>query len=262
MHPATSPPARQTAGLAYDPTTGTVVIFGGWDNSNNGSAFGDTWTWSGVNWTQQFPPVSPPARNARQAMAYDPVSQRVVLFGGMGSDNGRYGGTPFGDTWEWNGRTKIWTEVFPAASPSPRAAPIVFDSAQNAIVLFGGDDGCGDGCRTIYNDTWTWNGVTWTQAFPPSSPSARGYHMMAYDGVLQQVVMFGASQSPPSALNDTWAWNGKTWVNLLPPDQPAARFISSMDFDPISNGLVLFGGELTGDVVTDQTLFYRLTPVK
>ena len=92
LHPATSPPARQTAGIAYDPTTGTVVIFGGWDNTNNGSVFGDTWTWDGVNWTQQFPPVSPPARNARQAMAYDPVSQTVVLFGGIGSDNGRYGG--------------------------------------------------------------------------------------------------------------------------------------------------------------------------
>ena len=32
-------------GLAYDPTTGVVVLFGGSDSGNNRSVFGDTWTW-------------------------------------------------------------------------------------------------------------------------------------------------------------------------------------------------------------------------
>ncbi len=110
LSPATSPPPRQSAGAAYDPTTKTVVLFGGWDNSKNGVALGDTWTWDGVTWTRQFPPVSPPARYSRESMVYDPATQTVLLFGGYGSDTGGYGGAPFGDTWEWNGRTKTWRQ--------------------------------------------------------------------------------------------------------------------------------------------------------
>ena len=259
LSPATSPPARESAGIAYDPTTGTVVLFGGEDNSNNGAVFGDTWTWDGVTWTQQFPPVSPSARNPRGAMAYDPVTETVLLFGGEGADNGDYGGVPFGDTWEWNGRTKTWTQRFPSASPSPRLAPLAYDAITKAVVLFGGDNGGGDCCRIYYNDTWTWDGVNWTQLSPAVSPSARTAAPMTYDVSLGQVVVFGGTSGPPEALNDTWGWNGKTWKQLSPANQPSARYVSSMDFDPLSGGLVLFGGELTGDIVTNNT--WLLVPV-
>ena len=145
LSPATSPPPRQSAGAAYDPTTKTVVLFGGWDNSKNGVALGDTWTWDGVTWTRQFPPVSPPARYSRESMVYDPATQTVLLFGGYGSDTGGYGGAPFGDTWEWNGRTKTWeTEV--RVSPSPRWATLAYDPITRSVVLFGGENAAGDCC--------------------------------------------------------------------------------------------------------------------
>jgi hypothetical protein len=41
--PATSPPAREFASMAYDPATGNLVLFGG-DNAGPRS-FNDTWTW-------------------------------------------------------------------------------------------------------------------------------------------------------------------------------------------------------------------------
>lgn len=258
VSPAASPPPRGNAGIAYDPATRTVVLFGGRDNSN-GAPFGDTWTWDGVTWTQQFPPVSPPARSANQSMAYDAATETVVLFGGIGAYNGNYGGTPFGDTWEWNGRTKNWKRKFPLSSPSPRWAPLARSAAGGTLVLFGGDDGGGDCCRVYYNETWTWNGVTWTQQSPATSPPARSYQCMAYDGNLGQVVVFGGTHGPPQGLNDTWAWNGRNWNQLNLYHQPDARFVSAMNFDPLSNGLVLFGGELTGDVVTNST--WLLVPV-
>jgi hypothetical protein len=256
LSPAISPPARSAAGLAYDPTTGTVVLFGGGDN---GSVFGDTWTWDGVTWTQQFPPVSPAARALDQAMVYDPATETVVLFGGGGADNGDYGGVAYGDTWEWNGRTKTWTQLFPSSSPSPRGAPLAYDPITKTVVLFGGANGGGDCCRVFYNDTWTWDGVNWTQQSPAISPPARTAQSMAYDASLGQVVVFGGTSGPPNALNDTWAWNGKTWTQLNLPDLPSTRYWSEMDFDPLSDGLVLFGGELSGDIVTNQT--WLLIPV-
>jgi hypothetical protein len=82
---------------------------------------------------------------------------------------------------------------------------------------------------------------------------------MAFDATLGQVVVFGGTSGPPQALNDTWGWNGTTWIQLSLANQPSARYWPVMDFDPLSDGLVLFGGELTGDVVTNQT--WLLVPV-
>ncbi|MGA3076731.1 MAG: kelch repeat-containing protein [Bryobacteraceae bacterium] len=258
LSPAASPPERGGAGMAYDPATGTVVLFGGSDNSS-GAVLGDTWTWDGVTWTQQFPPVSPPARSPRYSMVYDAATETVLLFGGLGASTGDYGAVPFGDTWEWNGRTKTWTQQLPSSSPSPRSASLAYDPIAKTAVLFGGDNGGGDCCRIYYNDTWTWDGVNWTELSPASSPTARTAQSMAFDATLGQVVVFGGTSGPPQALNDTWGWNGTTWIQLSLANQPSARYWPVMDFDPLSDGLVLFGGELTGDVVTNQT--WLLVPV-
>jgi hypothetical protein len=88
QHPATSPPGRFGAAMAYDAATSTAVLFGG-----KGTA--DTWTWDGTTWTQQAPAASPPARY-QAAMAYDSATGTAVLFGGKG-----HGGVNLGDTWTW-----------------------------------------------------------------------------------------------------------------------------------------------------------------
>ena len=41
------PAARQNAGMAYDPTTNELVLFGGYAN---GFYFSDVWTWNGTEW--------------------------------------------------------------------------------------------------------------------------------------------------------------------------------------------------------------------
>jgi surface antigen len=44
QHPATSPPTRYSASMAYHAATGTVVLFGGVDSDATGVTE-DTWTW-------------------------------------------------------------------------------------------------------------------------------------------------------------------------------------------------------------------------
>ena len=63
--------------MAYDPGTGQLVLFGGYD----GGFLDDTWTWNGSTWTQMTPATSPPARDSA-SMAYDPGTGQLVLFGG------------------------------------------------------------------------------------------------------------------------------------------------------------------------------------
>jgi hypothetical protein len=128
--------------------------------STNRSDFNDTWIRDGRTWTQVFPPISPAARRFdNQGMAYDPRNATVVLFGGItGSD------TVLGDTWTWNGKAKTWTS-HPVTGPSPRRAPLVYDDATGAVILFGGDD-----VNKAFGDTREWTGSSWLQRFPPTSP--------------------------------------------------------------------------------------------
>jgi|HubBroStandDraft_5_1064220.scaffolds.fasta_scaffold04902_1 hypothetical protein len=171
VFPATSPSARVGAGTAYDPTTGTIVLFGGQDI--NGNYLNDTWIWDGVTWTQQFPAVSPPSRELdEQSMAYDALTGTVVLFGGGNSSGG------FADTWLWSGGAKTWTQMFPPTSPSPRAAPLTYDPVTKEIVLFGGGP-------DNLNDTWTWNGSPGRNSFrrralrPEDSPPSHTIRALA-----------------------------------------------------------------------------------
>lgn len=251
LSPATSPPPRSGAGFAYDPISKTAVLFGG--NPGNFAYLDDTWIWDGVTWTQQFPPVSPSARafNTEQ-MVFDTATGKVVLFGGYA-----HGGSSFlGDTWEWDGKARIWTQRFPATSPSPRGTTLAYDAATRQVVIFGGEGGG----LAYYNDTWTWDGITWTQQFPASSPSARTDLAMAYDATIGQVVLFGglAYSGGYKDLNDTWRWNGTTWSQIQTTHTPVARASASMAYDPYFKGLFLFGGSTgkNNSSFTDTNWFF------
>ena len=240
-----SPPARDSAAMAYDGATGHVLLFGGWNGQTapgvlpfGDGALNDTWTWDGSTWKQLLSPgcintcpSSPPARYDA-AMTYDAATQTVLLFGG--SDNG---GDQLGDTWSFNG--SAWTQLSPANSPPARdRASMVYDPATHTVLLFGGN-----GCSAIYcGDTWTWDGSTWTQLHPATSPPARIWATMAHNGATGRVVLFGGIGFAGD-LNDTWSWDGSTWTQLQPAGSPPARHQASMAYDAASDTIVLFGGQ-------------------
>jgi hypothetical protein len=183
-----------------------------------------------VNWVE-VESGTPSARTS-MGMAYDLATKSTVLFGGANS------GTTYGDTWNWRGG---WSQLSPATSPSPRyGAGMAYDGAAN-IVLFGGQSSLIP-AGTYLNDTWTWDGTTWTQQFPPVSPSARTYMGMVYDAATKTVVGFGGSNSA-GPLGDTWTWNGvtKTWTQQNPGASPSPRG-APMAYDAATQTVVLFGG--------------------
>ena len=106
---STSPSLRMEASMAYDPGKGQLVLFGGC----YAGELGDTWTFgypssAVIDWTEQSPSTSPPARSDA-SMAYDPGTGQLVLFGGND------GSGPVADTWTWDGSS--WTEQSPSTSP-------------------------------------------------------------------------------------------------------------------------------------------------
>jgi hypothetical protein len=232
LNPVPSPSPRGGPGMAYDAATQTVVLFGGSPNGDFGGVGGidynDTWIWDGKTWTNVSPLVSPPGRRFdTQGMAYDARTGTVVLFGGITANQ-----QPLSDTWTWNGKTRTWTQHSSAVHPSARRAPMAYDGATGAVILFGGDDGNG----AVFGDTWAWNGMTWLLLSPQTAPGPRAGAQMAYDAGLRQVVMFGGSDN-----NDTWTWNGTNWT-LSAATGPCGRTFAGMVYDLIAQGEVLFGG--------------------
>jgi Galactose oxidase, central domain len=98
-----APPARMSAGAAYDSRRGLVIVFGG---RGAGVFLGDTWSWDGAEW-KRLSDTGPEPR-AMAGLAYDEHRDRLVLFGG------RKEGYPDGDlsdTWEWDGAS--WRRIGP-----------------------------------------------------------------------------------------------------------------------------------------------------
>jgi hypothetical protein len=211
LHPATTPPARTFSSLVYDPTIGELVLFGGY-RQVTGAPLGTTWGWNGTNWTKIATTTSPPAR-AESAMAYDPATGTIILFGGYGTTATKHTTTTLADTWAFNGTN--WTQVHPHTSPSARDGQVMgYDAASASVVLFGG---IVHG-KTVLSDTWSWNGTTWTKLAPATSPPARWTTSMALDPANGTLVLYGGQNLHPTYFSDTWTFPAATGYDLVGQD--------------------------------------------
>lgn len=72
---------------------------------------------------------------------------------------------------------------------------------------------------------------------------------MAYDG--SQIILFGGSDAPDTALNQTWAYTNATWTQqTITGTVPASRTYHSLASNPISDTIYLFGGN-------DRTTYFN-----
>ena len=195
------PPERTYGAIAYDAEREVAVLFGGgsqWHGSNwyAWNTMNDTWEWNGKNWTAKFGPTTPPARIAHQ-MAYDPLRQVTVLFGGQEDEQ------TLGDTWEWNGSQ--WQERRSETVPPPRCCHIMFFDLERGRVILAG------GLQTpnfFLNDVWEWDGQNWHDITNQSTYfSASGYPAAYNSNENYALALLGS---------ETWRWQNGSWTNLLP----------------------------------------------
>lgn len=255
------PPARSRAAMAYDEARGVMVLFGGGlcDSSvcNPGNPggflyYGDTWEWDGTTWTERTPAFSPTPR-IRHAMTWDPVRQRVVMFGGQ-SANGVQA-----DLWEWDGTT--WTNVAPAPDPAygvpaPRSEHgLAFDRARNMLVLHGGDVG---------GTTWELAGSQWAFRYQaPALPLGHGLRLggpyrMTYDTDRNRMLMVSARDSAGILETQLWEWTGADWIEkfTLP-----WRYDEAVAYDPVRHRTVIAGGLTDATPTEPETPLYALLEV-
>jgi N-acetylneuraminic acid mutarotase len=216
---AVGAPSVVGARAAYDSKADRLIVFGGLPGDYSAGNFrpasapiDQTWAYDykSNRWTQMHPKVSPPARNFH-ALAYDEASDRVILFGGTGDLE-----AVLKDTWAYDYNRDTWTQMSPPASPSGRSfSQMVYDVARDRMVIFGGtDDGRGSGYARM-RDTWTYDydRDRWTE-LKILGPSARAYHMLAYDRESKQIVLFGGGGGPNAYDNQVWLFDSSkdTWT--------------------------------------------------
>lgn len=232
------PSPRNQPAAAFDQQRGKLVVFGGIDQS--GKSLNDTWEWDGAKWTKINTANSPSAR-AAHAVAFDAKRNRIVLFGGQ------IGANALADTWEYDGND--WQKIETINSPPARVAhALVYDFKRGKIILFGGTDFV---AKKTYNDTWEFDGKTWTQIKTANAPEGRFHYSMTFDLNRNRIVLFGGNTAIPplnsekfkaGQRGDTWEFDGKNWKAIQTENSPPKRDHLVIAYDSNSKKIILFGG--------------------
>lgn len=188
-----------------------------------------------MSWQPVSTTYHPDARTGA-SLAFDRARQRAVMYGGTANST-----LSLAETWEFDGAE--WIPTSP--NPKPPALSfhgLAFDASRSVTVLFGGVSATSFQ-TTISNETWEWNGQSWTQRLPAASPSPRDGFAFAFDAARNNCVLFGGADANGAILNETWLWDGASWTQASPTGGvPAARYLCSTAFDDARNRIVLFGG--------------------
>lgn len=262
--------ANRPAG--YDPVHNRMLFFGGM--KQGGLLLNDTWVLANADgtsgapqWLELATANTPPPRRSH-AGAYDAASNRLITYGGcLGGctpiDNHVYvlshanglGGIP------------TWQQLEPTGDPPPprNGHSAVYDPTSNRLIVFGGDNCCGQ----RYDDTWVLthaNGLggqpAWMKLTPTGGPPpGRAAHSAVYDVAHNRIIVFGGATAR-SPLNDVWVLSGAnglegtpTWSQLAPTGVlPAERGGHSAVYDQASGQMLVFGGGGTTELMNDSWL--------
>ncbi len=131
--------------------------------------------------------------------------------------------------------------LHPAVGPAARQAPgMAYDVGRAQTVLYGGVLSS----TVAFADTWLFDGATWMQATPVTTPPPLAFPAMCYELTRGVTVMFGgALGSLSNPIAETWEWNGTNWTQRLPTLAPSGRYGAALAHDPVRGVTVLFGGQ-------------------
>jgi hypothetical protein len=235
------PPARSSFGMVYNQADAKLIVFGGWETTTD---FGDTWAYDPAanSWTDLKPGGSKPAARHDHAMAYDPDTGKVILFGGTTASTAE----ELADTWAYDPAANTWTEMKPAGDvPAGRVDHcMAYDPIARKVILFGGSSHGGR-----QGDIWAYGTAAnaWTKLTPNgATPAARYGCPLVFDPDLGKTVLLGGSDGHFVTMHETWTFDSAAtaWTKLSPTGAvPPGRAHFAMAYGPGNHRMVVFGGE-------------------
>ena len=226
----------------YDAPRDRLVFFGGEDD--NDALQNDVWalTLSGTpNWSHLTPIGTPPAARKYHSAVYDPVNQRMVVFGGTGASGERH------DVWTLSlaGAT-VWNELLPTGAPPPNlfGQSGALDESGNRLIVYGSV--AAPLSDTVYVLTLTGSSA-WSRIIPAGTPPQNRV-FASLTGIGSRMILHGGSKNSgvTDPLNDTWLLSlyPPSWRQLgVGPRFPPPRMQHIAGFDQLSFALTVFSGQ-------------------
>ncbi len=222
QQPGPRPPRMYATAMAYDPSSELVVLFGG-RILPGGILSNDTWVYDTAKdeWTKRAPTTAPSPRYHHD-MVYDPVSNRMIMFGGAGGGHQN-------DSWAYDVANDEWTILVPSGfsgnPPRRYAHTMVYDCEAHRVVLYGG--------YPYDRNVWLFDTDTneWSRTVYPSRPVSRSAFGITYDSTNLKSVMFGGY---PNYKKDTWLYDQVRYVPQGTLTSPVITLPDGFKWDLIS----------------------------
>jgi len=172
-------------------------------------------------------------------MAYSSKEHRFVLFGGWDGTKG------LNATWVYDPGNRTWNALHPTISPIGRGdGMFVYDERADSFILFGGWHEEANGTYTRLDDTWLFSlqSTTWTERRPTLSPSARSDSEVAYNPLVDTVLLIGGF-SGSAYLGDIWSYTpgNNTWSPRPAAVEPSPRADGRLVYIAGQDRFILFG---------------------
>lgn len=268
LAPIGTPPAPMGFhAAAYDAATNRMIVFSG-DRSigNCFNATNDTWVLTNANgltgtpqWTRLAVAGALPELRQRVRTAYDPATNRLIAFGGVGDACGKNSN----EVWVLNfangvggEESRSWTRLSPTGpAPEPVVGhSVAYHQASNRLIVFGGTTAT----RTV-NDVWVLTNANGAGAEPPAwirlsvednPPDPRLLHTAVYNAAANQLIVFSGSTPAASLGNDVWRLShanglGGTpkWKRIFPTSElPAVRNDATAILNASGSRMTIYGG--------------------
>jgi len=240
INTAHTPGPREASVLVYDSLRKRMVLFGG----SGGYALNDVWVLNLTgepDWTQVNPAGPIPSGRMTAAGIYDPVRDRLLVFGGYPPE--------ITQTEVWSLQLSdppAWFQLSPSGGPPPARWGLsgVYDPEGDRFVILAGTGSAIPG----YVDVWSLSlaDLHWNLIMPSGTPPpARFIGTAVYEHGRQRVLLFGGygATGPLADLWELGLGSAPEWTLLAPEGTiPAPRRNQMAVFDDEQSRMVMFGG--------------------
>jgi hypothetical protein len=263
-----TPPARFGHAMVYDPDTGTVLMFGGYNKATeageSGAGLNDLWEYDPAagTWTELLPQGDGPPGWVHQVMVYASRNKGLLLLGTRKEPATGGETTPFkyvNELWAYDRQADAWTKLEPAGERPPglTAESLAYDPNTGQVLVAGGYFTSLEGSKPdgefalIFNERlWAYDPAkkAWADLNPGGEhPPGIEMPYFLYHPATQRFILVAQGLSADYdriALMYSFDSVTNRWIHIAPTDEvyPDVRLAGSILWCPDQQVIMLYGG--------------------
>jgi hypothetical protein len=240
-------PTAGAPNFVYDSKRRRLIAIAGGNLLNHGHKLNQIWAMplDGPSvWSQLAVAGDPPIGRSSFGAAYDPLRDRVLLYGGI---NFGFGGSrqanDIGELWELSLSEPRWHLLQTLGAPGKRGGPqVIYDPPRDRLLVLGGFTSGYDMSYPVH-DTWALtlagDSLVWSSLGPPVPGDAQ----IVMDSVRDRLVAWtGGAEAWALPLDQVADWQGL----VASGEAPTQRSDAGVRYDPVGDRLLVFGGDVPG----------------